>query len=113
MTPMKAFGVTSVLVGMPIRHATCTVTRKRLMDHRRGLCVPGSLPMPGGNYSRRPFKLLLRHGRCEYAMRISARESISQLRDSLLEFHHVTAVLVAVARLRLDQCQQVIGHALL
>ena len=38
MTPMKAFGVTSVLVGMPIRHATCTVTRKRLMDHRRGLC---------------------------------------------------------------------------
>ena len=41
MTPMKAFGVTSVLVGMPIRHATCTVTRKRLMDHRRGLCCPG------------------------------------------------------------------------
>jgi hypothetical protein len=46
-------------------------------------------------------------------MRISARESIPQLRDSLLEFHHVAAVLVALARLRLDQCQQVIGHALL
>ena len=116
MTPMKAFGVTSVLVGMPIRHATCTVTRKRLMDHRRGLFSSRArydYQMPGGNYSRRPFKLLLRHGRCEYAMRISARDSISQLRDSLLEFHHVTAVLVAVARLRLDQCQQVIGHALL
>ena len=30
MTPMKAFPATSVLVGMPIRHATCTVTRKWL-----------------------------------------------------------------------------------
>ena len=55
MTPMKAFGVTSVLVGMPIRHATCTVTRKRLMDHRRGLCCSRArYQMPGGNYSGLP-----------------------------------------------------------
>ena len=41
MTLVKAFDI-PVLVGMPIpRHATCTVTRKRLMDHRRGLCCPG------------------------------------------------------------------------
>jgi hypothetical protein len=58
MTPMKAFGVTSVLVGMPIRHATCTVTRKRLMDHRRGLfssraryqCPVGIIPGDPSSY---------------------------------------------------------------
>jgi len=58
MTPMKAFGETSVLVGMPIRHATCTVTRKRLMDHRRGLfssraryqCPVGIIPGDPSSY---------------------------------------------------------------
>ena len=56
MTPMKAFGVTSVLVGMPIRHATCTVTRKRLWTIGAGsLKAPGlAPPMPGGNYSGLP-----------------------------------------------------------